>query len=107
MLDDRKEFRENLLACLGGDWPDPPHLDPVVEDSIQRDGYRLEKVTYQVEPDERVAAYVLVPDGVTIANPAPGIAAWHQHAGRFEIGKSEPAGLVGDPMHFTGVALAS
>ena len=101
-----KNFRENLFACLGGDWPEPPPLDPVVEESIPHDGYRLEKVTYQVEPDERVAAYILVPDGVTIANPAPGIAVWHQHAGRFEIGKSEPAGLVGDPMHFTGVALA-
>lgn len=105
-MNDRQEFRENLLACLGGAWPEAPPLDSIIEDSIARDGYRIERVTYQVEADERVSAYLLIPDGVTSDNPAPGIAVWHQHAGRFEIGKSEPAGLVGDPMHFTGVALA-
>ena len=105
-LNRRDEFRDNLLTCLGGDWPEPPPLNSIVEDSIPRDGYRIDRVTYQVEPGERVSAYLLVPDGVTPANPAPAIAVWHQHAGRFEIGKSEPAGLVGDSMHFTGVALA-
>jgi dienelactone hydrolase len=105
-LNNRDSFRENLLACLGGVWPEPPDLEPEVVDSIPRDGYRLEKVTYQVEPGERVSAYVLIPDGVSPPRRTPGIAIWHQHAGRFDLGKSEPAGVVGDPMHFTGPALA-
>jgi dienelactone hydrolase len=31
---------------------------------------------------------------------------FHQHAGRYGLGKSEPAGLAGDPMHHTGARLA-
>ena len=95
-----------MLECLGGDWPDPCPLEPEIEDHIQRDGYTIEKVSYQVEPNERVSAYVLIPAGVTPECPAPGIAVWHQHDNNFALGKSEPAGLIGDPMHFTGVALA-
>ncbi len=34
------------------------------------------------------------------------IAVWHQHAGEYDLGKSEPAGLAGNPMHQTGAALA-
>jgi hypothetical protein len=49
---------------------------------------------------------VLVPDGVDAAHPAPAVAVWHQHNGEYHLGKSEPAGLAGNPMHHTGVALA-
>lgn len=99
-------FRDRLLACLGGEWPDPCALDAAHEETVERDGYRIERVSWQVEPDERVPAFVLVPDGVTRDNPAAGIAVWHQHGGQFHLGKSEPAGLAGDPTHHTGVALA-
>lgn len=101
-----QEFKGRLLECLGGGWPDPCPLEPEIEDFIQRDGYMIEKVAYQVEPNERVSAYVLIPAGITPESPAPGIAVWHQHNNNFALGKSEPAGLIGDPMHFTGVALA-
>jgi dienelactone hydrolase len=105
-LTETSRFREHLLSCLGGNWPDPCPLDPRLEDSIARKGYRIEKVSYQVELGERVPAYVLIPDSATVNSPAPGVAVWHQHAGRFDLGKSEPAGLIGNPMHFTGTALA-
>ncbi len=59
--------QKKLLECLGGAWPDYGPLKPVVESTIQKDGYKLERVTYLVEPTERIAAYVLVPDGVTAA----------------------------------------
>lgn len=97
---------EKLLACLGGAWPDYGPLQPVVENTTQKDGYRVERVTYLVEPGERVAAYLLVPDGVSPERRAPGICVWHQHNGAYPIGKAEPAGLEGAPMHHTGVALA-
>ena len=51
-------------------------------------------------------ALLLIPDSATPAKPAPGIAVWHQHAGQYHLGKSEPAGLGGNPMHHTGAALA-
>lgn len=100
------EFRNRLLACLGGPWPDPPPLHPQVRSVSHRDGYRIESVTYEAEPGERIPALLLVPEGATAEQPAPAVAVWHQHNGQWHLGKSEPAGLAGDPMHHTGVALA-
>lgn len=98
--------KKTLLACLGGEWPDYGPLQPIVESTTQKDGYRLERVTYLVEPGERIAAYLLVPDAATAGRRAPGICVWHQHNGAYPIGKTEPAGLEGAAMHHTGVALA-
>jgi dienelactone hydrolase len=99
-------YRKKLLECLGGDWPAGGPLEPVVEKTEQKDGYRLERLTYLVEPGERLAAYLLVPDSATRAHPAPGVCIWHQHNGAYDVGKDEPAGLKLGPMHHTGVALA-
>jgi dienelactone hydrolase len=100
------KYRKKLLACLGGEWPDHGPLKPVVESTEQKDGYRLERITYLVEPAERIAAYLLVPDGAGKDRKAAGICIWHQHNGAYTIGKDEPAGLKNGPMHQTGVALA-
>ncbi|MCA9077415.1 MAG: dienelactone hydrolase family protein [Planctomycetaceae bacterium] len=100
------DFKERLLDGLGGEWPEPCPLEPVVREVTQQDGYRIESVTYAVEPGDRVPALLLVPDGVDAKQQAPGICVWHQHAGQWHLGKSEPAGLAGNPMHHTGAALA-
>jgi len=100
------EFREKLLGCLGGPWPEPCELKPELRETIEKDGYRIESLTYEVEPGDRVPAMLLVPDGVDAEHPAPAVAIWHQHNGQWHLGKSEPAGLAGNPMHHTGVALA-
>ena len=101
------DFKEQLLKGLGGPWPAGGDLKPkTVEQAVQKDGYRIEKVTYEVEPGDPIPAYVLIPDGVNATNPAPAVAVWHQHNGAYTIGKTEPAGLGGSPMHHTGVALA-
>lgn len=100
------DFKDKLLACLGGPWPEPGPLDAKVVEIKNFDGYKLEKVTYQAEPDDAVPAYLLIPDGVSAEKPAPGICVWHQHNGQWAQGKAEPAGLAGNPMHHTGVALA-
>lgn len=99
------DFREKLLACLGGAWPEPCDLRPRLRETIRKDGYRIESVVYEVEPGERVPALVLIPDGADAAHPAPAVAVWHQHNGEWHLGKTEPAGLAGNPMHHTGVAL--
>jgi dienelactone hydrolase len=95
-----------LLQCLGGGWPRGGPLEPVVERSEPKDGYCLERVTYLVEPSERVAAYLLLPDSASKSKPLPGVCVWHQHNGDYEVGKDEPAGLKLGPMHQTGAALA-
>lgn len=99
-------FRRRLLQCLGGPWPEPCELRPEVHGTTHRDGYRIESVSYAVEPGDRVPALLLIPDGVDANRTAPAIAVWHQHNGEWHLGKSEPAGLAGNPMHHTGVALA-
>jgi len=101
-----KPSLDQLVECLGGNWPDPCQLNPKERDTIQQDGFRIESITYEVETGDRVAAMLLVPDGVTEKTPAAAIAVWHQHAGEYDLGKSEPAGLNGNPMHHTGAALA-
>lgn len=100
------DLRAKLQQCLGGPWPEPCDLRPIVRESTQKDGYRLESVTYEVEPGDRVPALVLVPDGINAGHAAPAVAVWHQHNGAYHLGKVEPAGLAGSPMHHTGVALA-
>jgi dienelactone hydrolase len=99
-------FREKLLACLGGPWPEPGDLRPKLRETIRKEGYRIESVTYEAEPNDPIPAYLLVPDGVDANHPAPAVAVWHQHNGQYGLGKVEPAGLAGNPMHHTGVALA-
>jgi dienelactone hydrolase len=103
------ELQTQLLKCLGGPWPDHGPLDARIESSEQLEGYRRERISYLVEPTERIAAWLLIPDGVSASSRAPGICVWHQHAGQYDVGKDEPAGVrapnFGD-MHQTGVALA-
>lgn len=100
------DFRDHLLAGLGGEWPDSGPLNAIRTNRVQKDGYRIEELSYEAEPDDRIPALLLIPDHVTASRPAPGICVWHQHAGQWHLGKSEPAGLAGNAMHHTGVALA-
>lgn len=99
-------LRERLLQCLGGPWPKAGKLRAETIKTQQRDGYRLEWISYEAEPHDRVPAILIIPDGVSDRSPAPAIAVWHQHNGQWHLGKSEPAGLAGNRMHHTGVALA-
>jgi dienelactone hydrolase len=108
------DFRSHLLACLGGPWPDAriEQLQVRVEaEPVKKEGYTLEHVSFSafgdpIQPTDRIPAFVLVPDGVDSKHPAPAVAVWHQHNGAWQNGKTEPAGLLGSPMHHTGVALA-
>jgi len=89
---DRESFRHLLLEGLGGEWPTGTDLEIQVSKVIDADGYSIECLSYQSEPDDWVPAYLLIPSGVSAQRPAPGIAVWHQHAGQYHLGKSEPAG---------------
>jgi len=100
------DFRAQLLKCLGGPWPAPCPLNVRLRETSQKPGFRIESVYYDAEPNDPVPALLLIPEGVTPSKPAPGICVWHQHAGQWFKGKSEPAGLMADPMHHTGAALA-
>ena len=76
------DFRDRLLAGLGGDWPEPCPLKPQVLKTEQKEGYRIETIRYDAEPGDAIPALLLVPDGATPSRPAPAICIWHQHAGQ-------------------------
>ena len=103
---DADRFREKLLAGLGGPWPEPCALNVRLREEKRGNGYRIQSLYYDGEPGHPIPGLLLIPDGVSDKSPAPAIAVWHEHAGRWHVGKSEPAGLGGKPMHHTGVALA-
>ena len=98
------DLKAKLLTCLGGPWPDPCELRPIVRETIRKEGYRIESVTYEVEPGDRVPAMLLVPDSVDASHPAAAVAVWHPHNRPYHLGKSEPGGLAGGPMHPPGGA---
>lgn len=66
------------------------------------DGYRELRVCYG-GVEEQVPALLLVPDG---AGPFPAVLAHHQHNSEWHLGKSEVAGLAGNPLQAFGPALA-
>jgi len=100
------DFRDRLLAGLGGDWPEPCPLNVKLREKSQAEGFTIESLYYDAEPDDPIPALLLIPDGVSAKKPAPAVAIWHQHNGQYHLGKGEPAGLSGNPMHHTGAALA-
>ena len=98
------DFRDILLKGLGGTWPEPCPLNAKVLKTDQAEGYRIDTIRYDAEPGDAIPALLLIPDNIT--TPRPAICIWHQHAGQWNLGKTEPAGLAGNPMHHTGAALA-
>ena len=61
-------------------------------------GYTRRLIEYAVDGEERVRAYLLLPHHPG-GQPLPGILAIHQDGNNrpYQFGKSEPAGVAGDP----------
>jgi dienelactone hydrolase len=95
--------REVLRSLLGG-LPQTGDLKPEVLEREELDGLIREKVRYQAEPGEWIPAYVLLPRHRR--TPGPAVLCLHQHAGQFHLGKSEPAGLAGNPEQYYALELA-
>ncbi|HEV8633775.1 MAG TPA: dienelactone hydrolase family protein [Chloroflexota bacterium] len=96
--------RRQLRRLLGRMPPWAP-LEPRVEERAETEpGLVRERVTYQVEPGERVPAFLFAPARRRPGRPA--VLCLHQHAGQFELGKSEPAGLAGNPEQHYALELA-
>jgi dienelactone hydrolase len=66
------------------------------------DGYLELRVRY-AGVEEQVPALLLVPDG---GGPFPALLIHHQHNSEWHLGKSEVAGLAGEPLQAFGPALA-
>ena len=94
-------LRQSLLARLGH-FPQRVPLTPIFATEIDEGTYIRTPVTYRVEADEYVPAWLLTPKGAAPQGGWPAILAIHQHAGQYDLGKSELIGLVGDPQYAYG-----
>jgi dienelactone hydrolase len=95
--------RARLMELLGRTPPAPPPLAPERTETLDLGDVVREKVTYAVEGDERVPAFVFVPKG---KGPFPAVLCHHQHAGEFAVGKDGPAGLGSTPDQHYAIELA-
>lgn len=96
--------RPRLLELLGQTPEAPPPLLPEVLERVDLGDVVREKVTYAVEPGERVPAWVFIPKDGVARHPA--ILCHHQHAGQFQVGKDGPAGLGATPDQHYALELA-
>ncbi len=96
-------FRESVLSMLGAP-PDPAPLAPEVIEIAAGDGFRREKIKYQVSPGDWGYAYLLIPDKLTASVPA--VYVHHRRAEKLASGKSETIGLNGDKNYALALELA-
>jgi dienelactone hydrolase len=101
---ERSLDRARLLQLLGATPAAPPPLLPERLDRVDLGGVVREKVTYAVEPGERVPAWVFIPTDGAARHPA--VLAHHQHGGQFQVGKDGPAGLGSTPDQHYALELA-
>lgn len=95
-------MRENILDCLG-EFPNKVELNLETLKEIDCGDYFRKTIEYNVEENERVRSYLLVPKILKQKNPA--MLAIHQHASQWHIGKSEVVGIDGDEMFAYGLEL--
>ncbi|HOF20638.1 MAG TPA: alpha/beta fold hydrolase [Bacteroidales bacterium] len=94
----RKNILENMQDVMG---PLPAIAakvspEPEITEEFSKDGIRFRKILFASEKDDRVPAYLLIPED--ISGPVPGILCLHQ---TIVAGKAEPAGLAGNPnLHY-------
>jgi dienelactone hydrolase len=99
---DSRRRNAALVALLGAMPPRPTPRHSVLETTAIEGGTRL-KIEYLAEPaypllgepEDRVRAYLLVPDHAAGAR-LPAVLAFHQDGPQYDIGKAEPVGLAGD-----------
>jgi dienelactone hydrolase len=97
------------LDRLWGDKPEAVPLNPQILEVTHLSGYTRYKMQIDVEnsgiPQWDVEPfYLLIPDKPRV-NPCPVVIVFHQHNGRYQYGKDEPAGIAGDPRLAIGVDL--
>ena len=78
--DTRPGLRSSLKHSIGYDLPWPPDLRSTITGTVQRDGYRIEKLAFQTFPNVIVTAHLYVPESRTA--PMPAVLFWNGHLSR-------------------------
>ena len=92
------------MAKVMGDLPTSDRrvpLDISIESRQQAEGYQRIRLSFAVEPGDRVPAYLLIPDQLTA--PAPALLCLHP---THVLGKAQICGLGGEPSRFYAHELA-
>jgi dienelactone hydrolase len=107
----KKNSINRILTRLWGKLPlIPESLSAKIISSGKRPEYTIEKLKISVESSNRPAydtmpVYILLPDKPK-KEPCPAVIIHHQHAGAFDLGGNEPAGIAGSPDQAIGMELA-
>lgn len=96
--------RTQLYALLGNFPEKSSNCNVQTLEVIDCGSYHRHKLSYNVEADEVVTAYVCIPKHLN--KQVPGIFCHHQHNGEFHLGKSEVVGLAGNPEQAYAAELA-
>lgn len=88
-------MKHSDFLTMIGKLPEKAKLAPVVLEETDMGKYIRKKIEYSAEANERIRAYLGIPKN--IKEKAPAVFCYHQHAGNFSLGKSEPFGIEGDP----------
>ena len=68
----QKRLRAKFLEAIGG-LPERTPLRPQVTGTIRRDGYRVEKVIFESQPEHFVTALLFLPEAARFKPPYPGV----------------------------------
>lgn len=68
----QKRLREKFLAAIGG-LPECTPLNPRVTGTIERDGYRVDKIIFESQPKHFVTALLFLPGPCRFQPPYPGV----------------------------------
>lgn len=98
-----QKLRHWLVDRLGGPWHRGPAAVEII-DCWPRGSHEVRYLRFRGIGGDWVPAYALVPMAAT--GPLPTVVVLHQHNGQFEMGKSEAAGMTGDPSQNIGERLA-
>ena len=94
---------DEIAAFLGVSVPGPQDIEVRSVPVEERSGYELRTVHYRGDEGDDIPAFWFepaIPLGI-------GVVLFHQHNRQRHLGKSEAAGLAGDPLQAFGPALAS
>ena len=82
----KKAAREKVLECMLTPPPPAASYDMEILAEEQRDGYKAQKIAFNLSRYYRVVAFLLIPDG---EGPFPAVNALHDHGAHLYIGKEK------------------
>jgi dienelactone hydrolase len=85
----------NKLLSLLGEMPTKAELNLKVHEEVDCGSFIRQKISYSSEIGEIIPAFLCIPKHTLTSIPA--IYCFHQHAGNWQLGKSEVVGLAGSP----------